>query len=91
MQKTIFFSDFVNHNFFVQKKLELKYFISVLSESKFQNRMTVSSKKKSKNASQDILSPYGKMDKVDEIGHSDANLSLLYQTCMGTLIFLHRF
>ena len=47
----------------------------------------------SKNAKQDILSPYleCKMDEIDKIGHSDANLSLLYQTCMGKLIFLHKF
>ena len=29
------------------------------------------------------------MDEMDEIGHSDANLSLLYQSCMGKLIFLY--
>ena len=38
----------------------------------------------SKNAKQDILSPYFqcKMDEIDEIGHSDANSSLLHQPCM---------
>ena len=47
----------------------------------------------SKNAKQDILSPYleCKMDEIDKIGHSDANLSLLYQSCMGKLILLHEF
>ena len=43
----------------------------------------------SKNAKQDILSPYleCKMDEIDKIGHSDANLSLLYQSCMVKTYF----
>ena len=38
----------------------------------------------SRNAKQNILSPYfeRKMDEMDEIGHSDANLSLSHQSCM---------
>ena len=45
----------------------------------------------SKNAKQDILSPYleCKMDEIDKIGHSDANLSLLHQSCMEKPIFRH--
>ena len=47
----------------------------------------------SKNAKQDILSPYleCKMDEIDKIGHSDGNLSLLHQSSMEKLIFLHEF
>ena len=38
----------------------------------------------SENAKQDILSPYlqCKMNEIDEIGHADANSSLLHQSCM---------
>ena len=43
----------------------------------------------SRNTKQDILSPYfeRKMDEIDEIGHSDANLSLLHQFCMVKNLF----
>ena len=43
----------------------------------------------SRNTKQDILSPYfeRKMDEIDEIGHSDANLSLLHQFCMVKTYF----
>ena len=43
----------------------------------------------SRNAKQDISSPYveRKMDEIDEIGHSDANLSLLHQFCMVKNLF----
>ena len=42
-----------------------------------------------RNAKQDILSPYFecKMDEIYEIGHSDANLSLLRQPCMVKKLF----
>ena len=38
----------------------------------------------SENAKHDILSTYfqSKMDEIEEIGHSDANSSLLHQSCM---------
>ena len=38
----------------------------------------------SENAKQNILGPYFpcKMDEIDGIGHSDANSSLLHQSCM---------